>query len=123
MEQSRISHAMLGMSREELRAGSVALQRERHQPGAYFDRLDRLFLEAGFRFGRPRALGVFVRLMVCFPEGGLRREYRRRLWRLVCSRPEPEVWMVYALKCVIYYHQQRMARQMDAEQAQVVNTF
>ena len=117
MEQSRISHAMLGMSREELRAGSVALQRELHQPGAYFDRLDRLFLEAGFRFGRPRALGVFVRLMLWGREGGLPREYRHRLWRLVHSRPEPEVWLVHTLDCAIHDHQQRMARQMDAEQA------
>ena len=107
VEQSRISHAMLGMSREELRAGYVALQRERHEPGAYFDRLDRLFPAAGFRFGRPRTVGVFMRLMLCVREGGLPREYRRRLWRLVRSRPEPEVWMVYALKCAIHYHQQR----------------
>ena len=120
VDQSRISHAMLGMSREELRAGYVALQRERHEPGAYFDRL---FPAAGFRFGRPRTVGVFMRLMLWGREGGLPREYRRRLWRLVRSRPEPEVWMVYALKCVIHYHHQRMARQMDAEQAQVVNTF
>lgn len=49
VEPSRISRVMPGMSHEELRAGYVALQRERHEPGAYFDRLDRLFPAAGFR--------------------------------------------------------------------------
>lgn len=91
VEPSRISRVMPGMSREELRAGYVALQHDRHEPGVYFDRLDRLFPAAGFRFGRPRAVGVLMRLMLWGREGGLPREYRHRLWRLVRSRPEPEV--------------------------------
>jgi len=134
----------LGMSREALRAGYVALQRRLHEPETYFDRLDRLFLDGGFRFGQPRATalvrrplarlgaaaadagraaGVFLRLMTRVRDPALRRTYRRRMLRLAWRRPDPSVWMVYAIKCVIHFHHHAMAERMAESSARPVNTF
>jgi len=133
-----------GMSREALRDGYIDLQRKLHDPAAYFDRLERLYLEGGFRFGQPRAaylrgrplrwlrdnaadalraLGIFLRLMARVEDSALRREYRKRLWRMLRARPEPSVWMVYAMKCMIHYHHHSMAQEMTPESSRLVNTF
>lgn len=134
----------LGMSREDLRNGYVSIQQRLHEPEAYFDRLERLFLQGGFRFGQSRsqylrrhplqrlrsnaadairALGAFARLMVTVRDPALRRVYSRRFRRMLWSRPEPNVWMVYAIKCVIHYHHHTMARQMTPGASRLVNTF
>jgi radical SAM superfamily enzyme YgiQ (UPF0313 family) len=134
----------LGMSRDVLRDGYVALQRRLHEPDTYFDRLDRLFLDGGFRFGQPRAAalarrplarwrsaaadagraaGVFLRLMTRVRDPALRRTYRRRMLRLAWRRPDPSVWMVYAIKCVIHFHHHAMAGRMAEPSARPVNTF
>lgn len=134
----------LGMSREDLRNGYIDLQHRLHEPEAYFDRLDRLFLDARFQFAQPRAaylrrrplrrirantidacraLGAFTRLMLTVPDPALRRVYGRRFQRMLRARREPQVWMVYAIKCVIHYHHYTMSRQMTPESTRLVNTF
>lgn len=133
-----------GMSRDELRNGYIDLQHRLHDPEPYFDRLDRLFLRDHFQFSLPRAkyfrsrplrrvranaidalraLGVFTRLMLTVRDPTLRRIYRQRFWRVLRKRHEPQVWMVYAIKCVIHYHHYTMSRQMTPEAATLVNTF
>jgi radical SAM superfamily enzyme YgiQ (UPF0313 family) len=133
-----------GMSRERLRTGYVDLQQRLHDPPAWFDRLDRLFLDAEFRFGqakaahlrhRPlarwraavvdtaRAAGVFLGLMARVSDRELRRTYRKRMLRLVWRRPDPSVWMVYAIKCAIHFHHVSMARRMADTAGAPVNTF
>jgi radical SAM superfamily enzyme YgiQ (UPF0313 family) len=180
VEESRISHSMLGMlsaipktplharlaaegrlddegqqefgtnvipalmTREELREGYRQLQRELHEPEAYFDRLDRLYLYGDFYFAQPRArywrkhafawlrgkfgdlaksIAIFLSLMVNVKEPHLRRIYRRRVLRLFRRRPDPVVLFAYVLKCVIHYHHYRMAQQMMSEESRLVNTF
>lgn len=131
------------MSRERLRDGYVDLQRRLHEPEAWFDRLDRLFLDGDFRFGEPRtawlarrplarwrtaateaavAAAVLAGLMARVDDPDLRRVYARRMARFVRRRREPAAWMVYAIKCAIHWHHVSMARRM-AGGGGAVNTF
>jgi hypothetical protein len=66
---------------------------------------------------------LFARLMQGVPEASLRREYRRRVWRLLRARPDPNLLVLYLLKCAMHYHQHTLAQQMAAEGSQVVNSF
>lgn len=132
------------LSRQELRDGYLRLQQDLHEPEVYFDRLDRLFLHGNFQFCQPRAAwrrrhpwhwlrgnagdalkaaGVFLRLMTRIPDADLRRQYRRRVLRMLRSRPDPAVLFAYVLKCVMHYHHYTMSRQMSTCESQLVNTF
>jgi len=132
------------ISREELREGYRTLQQELHEPQAYFDRLDRLYLTGNFRFAQPRAkywrkhpwawlrghsqdlaasLGIFLSLMVNVKDARLRRLYRQRALRLFRQRPDPPVLFAYLLKCVIHYHHYTLAQQMTRRESRLVNTF
>ena len=132
------------MSREELRDGYVQLLRELYEPTAYFDRLDDLFLRGKFRFSQTRAaywrrhpwswlkgnathlarsVLIFWQLMRGVPEPALRREYRRRIARLLRTRRDPVVIFVYLVKCVVHYHLHVMVRAMSMRRHHVVNTF
>ncbi len=134
----------LRMSRQELRDGYVRLMDDLYQPAAYFDRLDDLYLgaridpDAGIRKHWRRhpwswlrtqvvnlaTAGVlFGRLMRGIPEGHLRREYRRRLWRAWRTRPNPSILLAYTLKCALHYHQHTMARGMASGHTPVYNSF
>jgi hypothetical protein len=57
------------------------------------------------------------------PDGKLRREYRRRIGRLLKTRRAPNVLIVYLLKCALHYHQHTMARQMDQGDTPIYNSF
>ena len=78
--------------------------RDLYEPNAYFERFESLYLAGDFTFGRPRARYLqrhpwarfkarAVELARCavlcwrlirqIPQPQLRREYRRRLWRLL----------------------------------------
>jgi radical SAM superfamily enzyme YgiQ (UPF0313 family) len=134
----------LRMSREELRDGYVRVMRDVYEPEAYFGRLEDLYLKERIPFGAgvarywrrhpwswltmqarnlAAAAFLFARLMRNVPEAALRREYRRRLWRLVKSRPDPNVLVLYLFKCLMHYHQYTLARQMAAADGRVVNSF
>ncbi len=132
------------MTREQLRDGYVRLMRDLYEPGAYFGRLDGLYLgdripfEAGMaRYWRRhpwswftaqaknlvRSAVMYTRLMRNIPERELRREYRKRFWRFVTARPNANIAFFYLIKCVMHYHQCTMARQMAVEHGRVVNSF
>ncbi len=132
----------LRMSRQALRDGFVELMHRLHEPGAYFERLERLYLDPEFRFGGSqraywrrhpwtrlraqtlnllRCLGLYLRLMASVPDPALRREYRRHLWRLLQSRRDPLVLFVYLVKCAVHYHHHTMAE--DMRRGRVINTF
>jgi radical SAM superfamily enzyme YgiQ (UPF0313 family) len=134
----------LQMSREELRDGYVKVMRELYEPEAYFDRLEALYLKERMPYasGVSRywrrypwswltmqtknlisAVVLFYRLMRNVPEAELRREYRKRLWRLIKARPDPNVTVLYLFKCLMHYHQYTLARQLAAEDGRLVNTF
>jgi Domain of unknown function (DUF4070) len=55
---------------------------------------------------------IFMLLMRGVPDAALRREYRRRLMRLVRHRREPQIIQTYAVKCAMHYHAHRMVQQL-----------
>ena len=115
-----------------------------YDPEAYFDRLEDLYLKEKIPFGAGvrkywrrhpwswlkmqtknllGALGLFVRMMRNIPEAELRRVYRKRLWRLIKARRDPNVVMVYVFKCLMHYHQWTLSRQLAAADGRIVNSF
>jgi Domain of unknown function (DUF4070) len=119
-----------------LRDGCARLMRDLYTPAAYFDRLDKLYLQRGLRqltarsrYLRRRplralainaqllaeALATIWQLMRRIPDAAVRREYHRRLWQAFKRRPEPAVLQVYALKCALHFHSFMMAQQMLAD--------
>jgi len=70
-----------------------------------------------------RAAVLYARLMRAVLEPGPRREYRRRLARLLQVRRVPSVLVLYLLKCAIHYHHYTLARQMASGSVPVVNSF
>jgi radical SAM superfamily enzyme YgiQ (UPF0313 family) len=132
------------LSREQLRDGYVRVLGELYEPKNYFDRLESLYLQSEFRFGRSRleywrrkpwsgwkersrylalSCGLLLRLMWTIPQQGLRREYRKRVWRLVRVNRDPSVWFVYVIKCAMHYHHYKLSRSMSESRSSVVNTF
>jgi len=123
----------LRISREGLYAGYTELMRELYAADAYFARLDALYLDARLRPAKARtrylrrhplrwlkfnsrllfeAIAIFVLLMRGIPDTTLRREYRRRLMRLVGHRREPQIIQTYAVKCAMHYHAHRMVQRL-----------
>jgi radical SAM superfamily enzyme YgiQ (UPF0313 family) len=134
----------LRMTRDELRDGYVKLLQDLYEPEAYFGRLEELFLKERLDFGRgvlnyqhrhpwswlkrqARNLVTFAvlfgRLHRNVPEASLRKEYRKRLWRLMKSRWQTDLWMVYLIKCLMHYHHYTLARQMETGDSRLVNSF
>jgi uncharacterized protein YbgA (DUF1722 family) len=133
----------LRMTPEELRDGYVRLMQDLYEPRDYFARFEELYLESPFCFGRARAayrrrhpwvwlkgrtteivrsMALFRRLVRAPVPAGLRREYRRRLLRVLAKRPDPAVVFVFLLKCATHYHH-RMAEEMARGASPVVNPF
>ncbi|MEQ8784885.1 MAG: B12-binding domain-containing radical SAM protein [Pirellulaceae bacterium] len=134
----------LRLTREALRDGYLRLMQQLYEPRAYFDRLDALFIERGFRFGQTRGrywrrhplsglkaqgltmarcLGLYARLMRNVPEAELRDEYRRRIRGLLRVRRDPGVLFVYLIKCAVHYHCYTMTRNMAQQRTPIVNTM
>jgi hypothetical protein len=132
------------LTREQLRDGYVRLMNALYDPGAYFARLEALYLDERIPWGQGPApfwrrhrwnwlktqtrnlIGaavLFGRMMWGIPEAPLRREYRRRLWRLVKARPDANLALLYVIKCALHYHHQTMARQMVHGHSPVFNSF
>jgi hypothetical protein len=70
-----------------------------------------------------RAAFVFAQLMRNVPDPALRREYRRRVLRMVRARRDPAVLFGYVLKCAMHYHHCRMGRDMADAASPVVNPY
>jgi hypothetical protein len=68
-------------------------------------------------------VALFVRLMHGIPEAYLRREYRKRVWRLLKARQNPGLFLFYMIKMAIHYHAHTMAKQMSAGGARIFNSF
>jgi radical SAM superfamily enzyme YgiQ (UPF0313 family) len=132
------------MTRAELRDGYIQVLRELYEPTAFFDRLEQLYLRDRFQFAQTRtaywrrhpwnwlkaqalylarSAGLYFLLMRGISDAGLKREYRRRLGRLLRERPDPSVLFIYLVKCGMHYHHWTMAQQMTADETQVVNSY
>jgi radical SAM superfamily enzyme YgiQ (UPF0313 family) len=134
----------LQMSREELSDGYVRVMREVYAPEAYFDRVDRLFLDPDFRPGAVqrtywrrhrwswlkaqvtnavRAAVIFHRLMRRVPDSRLRDEYRRRMRNVWRVHRDPYYLFVYAVKCAVHYHYHQMVQRLTQPVRELVNSF
>jgi radical SAM superfamily enzyme YgiQ (UPF0313 family) len=134
----------LGMTREQMHEGYVRVLNTLYDPENYFRRLESLFIGARIDMGRSRArywrrhplnalktnamflahaAGLFTRMMMGIPDPALRREYRRRIGRLIRARPDPGTLLTYTFKCAMHYHAYTMARKMAHNQAAVVSGY
>jgi radical SAM superfamily enzyme YgiQ (UPF0313 family) len=134
----------LGMTREQMHEGYVRVLNALYEPENYFRRLESLFIGARIDMGRSRArywrrhplnalktnamflahaVGLFARMMMGIPDPALRREYRRRIGRLIRARPDPGTLLTYTFKCAMHYHAYTMARKMAGSQAAVVSGY
>jgi radical SAM superfamily enzyme YgiQ (UPF0313 family) len=135
----------LRLSREALREGYLRVLNELYEPAAFFERTEDLYLRQRIPFSTTRtdflrrrhpwelwrthlrnvrdALGLCGRLLWRIPERALRREYARRMVRLLRVRHDPGVVLLYAIKCAMHYHHYRMAQQMAEGKSQLVNSF
>ena len=116
--------------------------RDLYRPDAYFDRLDALYLReklppalARTRYLRrhpwrwlkscswsvAEVLFIYTRLMRGVPDESLRRDYRLRLWTVVKRRPRLHLLRVYAIKCALHFHFDRLITRMLAERAQLMD--
>jgi hypothetical protein len=134
----------LQLDRMQLRDGYLRVLSTLNEAGAYFDRLEDLFLKAGLNYSRGanrywrqhplrgiqakglllvQAIGLLTRLVFVVPEPALRREYLRRVWRLLRVRRDPGVLWIYVIKCALHYHAYTMARRMSEGVSPVVNSY
>jgi radical SAM superfamily enzyme YgiQ (UPF0313 family) len=132
------------ISQAELRDGYVQVMTDLHEPSAYFERLDDLYLRQKLPYSSSRArywrrhpwnhlktqtgnllsaVVLYTRLMLGVPEPSLRQEYRKRVTRLFQSRRDPALLLLYLVKCAMHYHHHTMARQMARPNGPVVNSF
>ncbi len=126
------------ISRRALCDGYLGLMAELYAPDAYFARLDSLYLEqpspppsARARWLRrhpwKRAKAalwnalevgyIITQLMRGIPDAALRRDYRARLWKV--ARQRPKLLRVYAVKCALHFHFDRLIATMLAERAKL----
>jgi hypothetical protein len=134
----------LRLSREELRDGYVQMMADLYEPESYFGRLEELYLrekmpynQALVRYWKRHpwawlkyqsrnlviSLVLFRRLMKGIPEASLRREYRRRLARLLKARPDPNIFVLFLFKCAMHYHHFTMAKQMATGRSRIYNSI
>jgi radical SAM superfamily enzyme YgiQ (UPF0313 family) len=135
----------LRMGRDELQQGYLDLLTELYEPQSYFDRLDELFLRERMLLGDRTlpgywkkhpwwslrsqvkdlalALGLFARLLFRVRERHLRREYRKRVLRVLRVRRQAGVLLYYVIKCVFHYHLYKMAETFRRGRSGLMNTF
>lgn len=128
------------ISRRALCDGYLALMRDLYAPDAYFGRLDALYLEgeltpktARMRYLRRHpwrwlkswswsmveTIFIVTQLMRRVPDPALRRAYRGRLWNVVKRPNRFRLLRIYATKCALHFHFDRLIAQMLAERAQL----
>jgi radical SAM superfamily enzyme YgiQ (UPF0313 family) len=134
----------LRLTRKTLSDGFVYVLSALNETAAYFDRLEALYVDARLDFGRgaqrfwrrhpvhlAKAWGLtlaqsaafFAQLMWKMDDSSLRREYLRRIWRMVRARRDPRVFWITVVKCMCHYHAHTMAQHMSGGQSPVINTY
>jgi radical SAM superfamily enzyme YgiQ (UPF0313 family) len=134
----------LGMTRDEMLDGYLRVLKTLYDPENYFRRLESLYIGARVDMGRSRtrywrrhpwsalktnamflahAAGLYARMMTHIPEPALKREYRRRIGRLIRARPDPGTLLTYIFKCAMHYHAYTMARKMTSDRAAVLSGY
>ena len=128
------------ISRRALCDGYLELMRDLYAPKAYFGRLDALYLEGELPLNSARmrylrrhpwrwlkfwswsvveTIFIVTQLMRLVPDATLRRAYRERLWNVVKRRDRVRLLRIYAAKCALHFHFDRLIAQMLAERQQL----
>ncbi len=128
------------MTRQALCEGYLQLMRDLYTPDAYFGRLDALYLDGAALPPSARArylrrhpwkwlkagarsllevVFIMTQLMRGVPQRDLRRDYAKRMWTALRRRPSLHLLRVYAIKCALHYHFDRLIAQMHLEQERV----
>ena len=128
------------ISRQDLCDGYLELMRDLYAPDAYFGRMDSLYLEgkpippsAHTRWLRRHpwrrikaqartvleVTYIIIGLMRGAPDPVLKQDYRRRLWAVIRRRPRLRLLRIYAVKCALHYHFDRLIAQMKADRAEL----
>ncbi|WP_165219584.1 B12-binding domain-containing radical SAM protein [Aquisphaera insulae] len=134
----------LQLGREQLREGFIRVLDSLNDPSAYFDRMEALYIDGRMDFSRGanrhwrrhplsrlRAKGpllvlglvMLARLCGTVRDRDLRREYLRRIGRLVRARPDAGVLWLAVVKAALQYHAHQMARSMSEGRTAVINTY
>jgi radical SAM superfamily enzyme YgiQ (UPF0313 family) len=121
------------LSPTQLYEGCAYLMRDLYTPEAYFERLDKLYLERGLQPESARsrylrshpvrkvlrdirmlgeAVALIFQLTRRIPRAELRREYRGRVLRAALRRRDAAVLRVYAFKCALHFHSFMLAEEM-----------
>jgi radical SAM superfamily enzyme YgiQ (UPF0313 family) len=131
------------MSRDDLLEGYIRVLNELYDPEPYFARTEALYLQPSFEIGifklhswlsLPRlmpaqgtlllqAIGLFLRLMIRVREPGLKREYRKRLWRFLKVHRRPGLILSYVFHLTMHYHARQLATRMVSPERQLVNSW
>jgi radical SAM superfamily enzyme YgiQ (UPF0313 family) len=132
------------IGRAQLRDGYLKLLKDLHEPDAFFDRLDALYLDGPLAHdhGRTarlapmswprvveqtklvaRAIILLGRIMLQIPEVGLKRVYIGRFLKVMRRRPLPSILFVYAVRSAMHYHGWKLARGMADPASKVVNSY
>jgi len=132
------------LDRATLRDGYLRVLADLHEPNAFFDRLDSLYLDGPLahdhgrtaRLGRlswrrsvetirllTRAILLLSRIVFLVPDAGLRGVYVRRVLQVLRLRPIPAILFVYALRAAMHYHGWKLARIMADPASRVVNSY
>ena len=134
----------LRLGRDQLRNGFVHVLSSLNDTGAYFERLEALYLDGRLDFSRganrywrchpwhsakarglilAQAVALLARIAWKVNDGALRREYLRRIWRLVKARPDPSILWISVVKTALHYHVHTMAGRMSTGESHVYNTY
>jgi radical SAM superfamily enzyme YgiQ (UPF0313 family) len=132
------------LDRKILRDGYLRVLTDLHEPDAFFDRLDSLYLDGPLArdhgrtahlgqisWGRPveqvrlltRAIVLMLRIAIAVQEAELKRVYLRRFLQILLFKPIPAVLFVYALRAAMHYHGWKLAHSMAGPSSRVVNSF
>ena len=133
------------MTRQQMLDGYLETMQHSYQPDVYFDRLDSLFLNDGFKFRtfqteyfrthrwlRIKQFSFFMagfavlfwRLMRGVPDASLRKLYRRRIWGAMKVRlMTPSIFFFYTIKCAMHYHHQKMTNDMINDPSKFVSSY
>jgi radical SAM superfamily enzyme YgiQ (UPF0313 family) len=132
------------LDRKMLRNGYLQVLTDLHEPNAFFDRLDSLYLNGPLAHdhGRTallarrswqrsvqqvryltRAVLLLLRIVVLVPHSELKKIYVSRFFRVLRLKPIPSVLFVYALRAAMHYHGWKLARSMADPSSRVVNSY
>jgi hypothetical protein len=132
------------LDRATLRNGYLQVLTDLHEPNAFFDRLDSLYLNGPLahdhgrtaRLGRfswqrtvetvrlvTRAVLLLSRIVILVPDARLRGIYIGRFFQVLRLRPIPAILFVYALRAAMHYHGWKLARLMADPAGRVVNSY